>query len=84
MGCGRFQRDGSESSEEGDSDGCQITTNDVNFVDSMDLESVRIRCLDQGWEVYLVALEAAATSGTPRGPVLLLLGLAIAPPISLA
>ena len=57
-----------------DFDGCQITTKDVNFVDSMDLASVRIRCLDQGWGVYLVALEAAATSGTPRGPVLHCLG----------
>ena len=47
-----------------DSDGYQITTNDVNFVDSMDLASVRIGCLDQRWGVYLVALEAAATSGS--------------------
>ena len=61
-----------------------ITTSDVDLVDLADLASVRIRCLDLGRGVYLVALEAAATSGTPRGPVLLLLGLAIAPPISLA
>ena len=67
-----------------DFDGYQITMNHVNFVDSMDSASVRTRCLDLGWGVYLVALEAAATSGTPRGLVLLLLGLAIAPPISLA
>ena len=58
--------------------------NDVNFMDLMDLASVRIRCLDQGWGVYLVALEAASTSGTPLGPVLPQLELAIAAPIFLA
>ena len=67
-----------------DFDGCQITTNDVNFMDSMNLASVRIRCLDQGWGVYLIALEAAATSGTPFLPALSQLELASAPPISLA
>ena len=53
-------------------------------MDLMDLASVRIGCLDQEWAVYLVALEAATTSGTPLGPVLPQLELAISPPISLA
>ena len=61
-----------------------ITTSGVNFVDLADLASVRIRCLDPGWGLYLVSLEAAATSGTPLGPVLPQLELAIAPPISFA